>query len=368
MLHKKSFLLPKKDFINSSCSSTDCKKCDDWNLNKIQFTHDEYPKDAPDYTKKWMDTIKIDFSNMISCCKTIHKKIFQYEWLRNDAERYAQRYCIKRDILNKILSDAYDKRPKKSIMLKNNMEYNIEFPYELLPYGMRQKMINLEDCIVGIMHTLVLNLGKHFLTTIQLLSSQTRIWSDKIYPDLKQNLSNIGSLSLNWCKALSLGSKDKPGSPWVSENYLAFMTAGKSILSIFNKYMIEKKDQNIRILIMKTITTLNIIIAHVFQLEVPNKITCNKVDTLTKLFLSYYNKLDDLIDKKESNVIETTACAINLLNIGNEMRKKGMQRKYWEGGILGEGFIPLVKCNLRRGAKLKGSITNAVRKIYQKNL
>jgi len=76
MLHKKSFLLPKKDFINSTSSSTDCKKCDDWNLNKIQFTHDEYPKDAPDYTKKWMDTIKIDFSNMISCYKTIHKKYF----------------------------------------------------------------------------------------------------------------------------------------------------------------------------------------------------------------------------------------------------------------------------------------------------
>ena len=81
------------------------------------------------------------------------------------------------------------------------------------------------------------------------------------------------------------------------------------------------------LLCMKAITTLNIIIAHVFQLEVPNKITCNKVDTLTKLFLSCYNKLDDLIDKKESNVIETTACAINLLNIGEAMGKKGMQQK-----------------------------------------
>ena len=76
--------------------------------------------------------------------------------------------------------------------------------------------------------------------------------------------------------------------------------------------------------------------------------------------------MDDLIEKKESNVIETTACAINILNISREMRHKGMQRKYWEGGMIGEGFIPLVKCNLKRGTKLKGSITNAVRKIYHK--
>ena len=35
--------------------------------------------------------------------------------------------------------------------------------------------------------------------------------------------------------------------------------------------------------------------------------------------------------------IETAACVINVLTIHNEMRSKGIQRNYWEGGYFGEG-------------------------------
>ena len=125
------------------------------------------------------------------------------------------------------------------------MVSNTQFPYEILPHRMKQKMINLEDCIVGIMHTLVLNLGKPFLAAIQALSCQTRIWSDNSFPELRQKLSDIGFLSLNWCKVLPLGSKDKPGSSWELENFLAFMTSGKA----FCQYSTNtKKGPTIKIL------------------------------------------------------------------------------------------------------------------------
>ena len=360
-------LLKQQDFNGASSSSTGCSKCNDWNLNEVEFSHDEYPVDAKDNTSKWLKSLKINFKEMVSCCETVHRKVYFHEWSRKDCDRYAQRFCIKKEILNKIFADAYSRRPKKNnIPNNNNWARNVDFPYHFLPYGMRQKILDLDDCIVGIMHTLVLNLGRHFLTTIQLLSSQIRIWSDKIYPELKEKLSHIGSLSLNWCKALAFGSKEKPASPWVSENYLAFITIGKSLVSMFNFNVKEDKNEHIKTLIMVTMSTFNIIISYVFQMEVPTVEICNMVDTYAKIFLSCYRKLDSLIEKKEVNVIESTACAINILKIGNEMRRKGMQRKFWEGGILGEGYIPIVKCDLRRGVKMKGSIPSAVRKIYQK--
>ena len=39
------------------------------------------------------------------------------------------------------------------------------FSYHILPTGMLQELFTLDQCIVGVMHTLILNLRKHLLLT-----------------------------------------------------------------------------------------------------------------------------------------------------------------------------------------------------------
>ena len=220
-------------------------------------------------------------------------------------------------------------------------------PHSILPAGMNQEILRLDQCIVGVMHTLVLNLGKHLLLTVVNLLDGNE-WT-AFYDQCNESLKEVKSLSLSWCKAYHLGSSEKPGSVWVSENYLAF--------SMICKFMFSKmkNDGGEYTNILRTIWCYNSMLSYIMQPCIPSEDVCNIVQSLSKLFLTYFNSIDNQLtkknmirkrnskrkvkEKKDVSKIESASCIINVLKVGEEMLKKGMQRNYWEGGLNGEGFF-----------------------------
>ena len=49
----------------------------------------------------------------------------------------------------------------------------------------------------------------------------------------------------------------------------------------------------------------------------------------------------------------------------DEMRKKGIQRNYWEGGLSGEGMLRFVKSLVKRGLGQSGVYKCTLKKLYQ---
>ena len=76
--------------------------------------------------------------------------------------RYGQVECVKRNIILDIFKIAKSMRPNNKKLAQRPVP---SVPQEVIPAGMKQKLFSLNQCLVGIMHTLVLNLGKHMLMT-----------------------------------------------------------------------------------------------------------------------------------------------------------------------------------------------------------
>ena len=156
-----------------------------------------------------------------------------------------------------------------------------------------------------------------------------------------------------------MGVKKNPGSMWVSENYLGFGFVCKSIMSYVNQI-----DTDIPF-ICHVFWCYNTLICHVMQISLPTNEICDKIGSISRLFLSYFYHLDKNIQSRTYSKIETAACVISVLSLDKEMRDKGMHRNYWEGGWFGEGGFRCVKPLIKRGTHQIGVFSGTMSKIYQ---
>ena len=314
----------------------------------------------------------ITFDTMMNACNTIHEKIYMFNWSISNAKKYGQAECIKTSVVDAICNHSKNVRASK----KSLAELPIPpLPIDILPAGMTQKVVRLDQIMVGIMHTLFLNLGKHILSMVK-SALRNKKWSE-FYHQSNTLLSNIQSLSLNWCKCYSYGSQEIPGSLWVSDNYLGFSLVLKHIFSL----LMHENDDVINS-ILKTIWSYNSLVSVIMQCTECNELQCNKADSTAKFFLSQLNTMDNHIAtinnnqttsvsnhrskrmKKDVNKIESTGCILNVLTIIKEMRTKGLQRNYWEGGLSGEGMFRHVKPFLKRGLGQPGIYKATLNKLY----
>lgn len=267
--------------------------------------------------------------------------------------RYAQVECIKRSVVLGIYKHATNIRLNRKRLAQRPVP---PLPNDLLPSGMRQKLFNLDQCVVGVMHTLILNLGKYvLLTAVRSLASD---WSN-YYENTNMLLIQVNKLSLSWCKCFHFGSKQNPGSMWVSENYLAFAFVSKSLFSFLHRLQSNKK------LLRDVFWCYNTLISNVMQLNIPTNESCDKVGSNSKIFLSLYNLLDKGLPGDHESKIESASCIISVLTLEDQMRNKGMQRNYWEGGWFGEGFFRCVKPLIQRGVHTIGIFVSVLKKIYR---
>ena len=112
-------------------------------------------------------------------------------------------------------------------------------------------------------------------------------------------------------------------------------------------------------------------------------LTCDKAESLAKIFLTYFNTMDNTLSgfrsdelnsntrqkrrkvKKDISKIESTSCIVSVLSVVEEMRKKGIQRNYWEGGLSGEGILRFVKPLVKRGLGQLGVYKCTLKKLYE---
>ena len=362
-----------KDFVQSSKSNIHCANCNDWDLLSIKFKpHKDYPVELADLDENgYMSSKEITFCSMKSACEKCYSNIYLYKWTQSKMYQYARVECIKESVYKSIWKHANTNRPSKNEALL--IQDPVPMPQSILPAGMNQEILRLDQCIVGVMHTLVLNLGKHLLLTVVNLLDGNE-WT-AFYDQCNESLKEVKSLSLSWCKAYHLGSSEKPGSVWVSENYLAF--------SMICKFMFSKmkNDGGEYTNILRTIWCYNSMLSYIMQPCIPSEDVCNIVQSLSKLFLTYFNSIDNQLtkknmirkrnskrkvkEKKDVSKIESASCIINVLKVGEEMLKKGMQRNYWEGGLNGEGFFRLLKPLIKRGISQIGIFYSTTKKLYR---
>ena len=166
------------DYCNSAQSNIYCTDCTDWDLLQVKFIPNEkYPIDADCYNgKEMMKAKNITFDSMINACDVIHENIYLHNWTKDQAEKYGQIECLKSSVIEDIYQHSKSIRNTTKRLAQRPIPV---LPRSLLPSGMTQSIIQLDQCIVGVMHTLILNLGKCLLLTIaELLGKLKRnIWS-----------------------------------------------------------------------------------------------------------------------------------------------------------------------------------------------
>ena len=339
-----------------------CDDCNDWGLLNCTYVPDDcYPQDSPNYADE-MKAKRITFETMRNACYRIYEKAFRGEWKRSNVDKYAQAECLRKDIVRNIWNIAKENRSRDR---KQRMQVPIPaFPVDILPTGLNQNVLALENCMVGIMHTLILNLGRHLLTTVIDVSKEKRKWP--FFKDcIEDILLHVQGMSLSWCKALGYSSEQNPASSWVSENYLAFSILAKSLSSMFiiGPGEIEAWEE----IVFQTLSSYNSLVSRVMFPHVQSNDSCDLATGWSKAFLSHYNELDSILSSGDKSKIETASCMLNVIEVGEHMKRLGIMRNYWEGSLKGEAYIQIMKPYVKRGVQMKGTPEAAMKKCYSTN-
>ena len=271
---ERRFIYFSQGYYDQAVSSTNnCSNCYDWNLHNVQYVPPEdYPMEIHDNNNNILTAKEISFESMRKACEVMFEKLYLHEWTKAITIRYAQVECVKSSIVNDIYRYVKSIRPRSKRFAQRPIPL---FPRKLMTSGMNQSLFTLDQCMVGIMHTLILNLGKHLLLTAVAWLSETNDWT-RFYNSTNGRLKKINKLSLSWCKCYYYGSRKNPGSMWVSENYLGFAYVSKSIFSFLNE-----NDFNYEI-IFDVFWLYNSIICHVMQSTLPTIDLANRVGAMTR--------------------------------------------------------------------------------------
>ena len=350
-------------YNNAHKSNDECEDCYDWNIASVKFKPlKDYPKQHNDLFSDEMCSKPITFESMKIACRIIYSRIWTKTWTVPNAKSYAQLECLTTHISTSLIEHAKQNRPDHTINIDNFDESTIPFPEHLLPNIMVREPLKLEQCTVGAMHTLVLNLGKHILSTMVDLLREKRQWTG-FYNDVSIQLKNLRSMSLSWCKPWDFGSKEKPGSLWVSENYLGFAIVSKSIITTIlqDGFHINENTRSL----LECFFSYNTLISCLMDPSLPGTDDIMRMKSVTKLFLSDFQSMDSKVTKRSKSKIETASCLVNILAIPDTIEKRGILRNYWEGGICGEGFFRIVKPLFKRGIYRKSVVKNVMSKLFQ---
>ena len=272
-------------------------------------------------------------------------------WNKKQAQEYTKYECISTSIFEEVYQLAREARDKQPTP---------PFPEHVLPAAMKFAGLELKQCLVGVMHTLILNGGKTVLGTIRELLTKETKWQP-FYKETNLDLQRIRKLSLSWCKAWNYGSSQTPGGPWVSENYYAFIGVSKSLCSLLCRTLAKPKADAAK----SAIWSWTALVARIMQPVPPTQELIHSVSELVKIFLSSFGKMDSyMLNARRKPKIESTSCLASLLIIAQNMELHGIQRNFWEGSDQGEGIIGVLKPLVSRGTYMPGFATTLQSKFY----
>ena len=350
-----------KELNRAASSNRRCTECYDWDMSIVEYTPPSlFPLDdipASERNGIFLKSKIITFKTMEVSCRFMFKKIYLLEWRKTEASHYARRECINSSKFEELYQRAKSMRDE----IGNGNADVPEFPEDLLSSFWNDKILPLDHYHLGIMHYLFLNVGGHLLDVVRNKLAQDNLWNG-VHSKWNTILLDVRRLSISWCKGWTLGSKDCPGSMWVSENYLGFSLICKSLACSIQSV---KKSASYCRLIEDTLMTYSSLVSTVMSPDVPTSDMKNSVESLSKLLLSFVEKLSYQSMKTGLNKIETASCFVNLLSLKDKMETFGVLRNYWEGGLKGEGiFLPLKK-SINRGLHAKGVCKQVLLSQYQ---
>ena len=352
--HKRLQYLAQGDLINASKSNLQCNECYDWELLSVKFSFND-DKFKSIYGSNTQQAKIVTFQTMKAAMNLICYNVFHRRWPHMYQVRsFAKLECIKQkyaDDIREFAKRAYEERQPNPPPI----------PVTMLPPAMRYCDIELSQCLVGVMHTVVLNGGKVVLSTIKDVLTKEQSWSD-FYENTNKLLSQLRSLSLSWLKCWTFGSSNKPGGGWLSENYLGFMTISKSIAFYGSNLFGDERKRDI---FRQLICCWNQLVTMILQpIEVSDN-HCLNVLALVKIFLNYYALLEIKNESIHATKLESTSCLISLLTISDIMKLHGTQRNLWEGSLFGEGMFRMVKPFVNRGLYTVGTAKNVLDRHYK---
>jgi hypothetical protein len=215
---------------------------------------------------------------------------------------------------------------------------------EILPKEMLCPTLSLDQCMVGIMHTLFLNGGKKFLTLIQDVFKKEKMGT-LFLTRSKRFFRDVRTLSLSWIMAWPFGATpEKPMAPWVSENFVAYYQISKSHTSLVCEQLILKGGKEVADNLKLTVSIWHQLLSIVIQPESPSHGDIIMVGELAKIFLSRYHDMEKYVGRSCKDWdIQNASCLLMLLLLPEYMKKFGCLRNYGEGGHMGERSITKLK-------------------------
>ena len=292
-----------KDLYRSSSSNRRCAHCYDWDLSIVQYTPPTlFPiSDIPvnERYDNFLKSTEITFTTMKERVKVIFGKIFQKEWTKAKAAQYSRRECITNATFEKVYQRAKSMREEAD----DNDDNVPAVPSELISPYWNENLLPLDHYLLGIMHYLFLNVGSHLMECVKDKLAEDNLWNT-IHSKWNEILYDVRRLSISWCKGWTLGSKDCPGSMWVSENYLGFSILCKSLSSSIRSIRNGSSYEDCH-LIEDTLMTYSSLVSVVMSPVIPTDDMKKSVHSLAKLLLSYVERLHYKRVNPSMNKIET---------------------------------------------------------------
>ena len=364
------------DHMYTVTDSTDdeCSNCCDWNVMQVRFQRpSRMPVDLPDHcyengdNNQRMLSRRITFETMLFALQYIHNKTYKKEWTdySKTVQYYASLECISGSVAKGIYINAKNLR----IQHTHDGVYdpNTIPPMDVssVPCSVTSGAISIDQCMVGIMHTLFLNGGKKVMLLIHDVFKRENVGAHFL-TDSKVYFSQILSLSLNWVMAWPFGSTgDKPMAPWVSENYVAFHHVSKSFISIVLEKLTRKGRPTVARNLKLVVSVWHRLLSIVMQPALPTPYDIAAVRDLAKLSLSKYHEMELILGRTNKEWdLQNASCHLMLLLLPEYMTNFGCLRNFWGGGHMGERSVTHLKKSLPHGAHMDGSVKSAIRRYF----
>ena len=266
-------------------SNHSCDQCHDWSFDEVVYNPpDGYPVTS---SKEKLNSRQLTFDDMMEAAVEAHNKIISKQWSKNNALKYMQTWGINGNVANDIVKNSEKETPDTV----NNI---------VPPVWTAGKDTDLY--IAAVMHLVFLGVTKTVGMMVRDLLIRYGAWPT-FFKETQAYLNDLKGYSLAFCRVWTMGSHDKPFSPWVSENYLAHARCFKmtySFLTCIKKNDDEEREEAVR-LAQTTTHSWVAVVARLMQ-KPSDRNNNHSAERHIKLFLSNLDKLDEhIMAKKEDN-------------------------------------------------------------------
>lgn len=352
--------LRRRKTCNSAKSNNECESCYDWGMEEVEFLTKNYNEIFPDVDiNGYMKSRKVTVKSMKEAAQIASCKLHNKEWNVGTTRTFLKLNGFNGNLEDDIIENAKTEHPKSiQKILPAKMENEDSFEYH----------------IEAIMHLLFLGVTETVMSVLQRMLKLHGKYAT--FHNGISVLRDLRNLRIDWLKAWPFGSQKTPFGPYVSENCAAFCRSMKSVYSVLDETLLNKKTEDSEEHIQKSrflISSWLAVVSRVMQ----DTVTYSSIDDTErhiKIFLSAFHELDiDLLnvgaaddnnDKKIKPKVQTTANLSCLLNIPDIMRRFGPPRLYWEGSFRGEGILGKVKEIFTQGTHMPWFATTALEKFY----